>query len=99
MLAVCPGSGRDGLQQDDGLLVDEAQEPGRNNLYCGWMSGRSRLFDKPIALVEQSVVAAKYARHDGRTVSDRFCLDGNRKMAQQSRESSVSLPAQLIQHP
>jgi hypothetical protein len=59
--AVCSGSGRDGLQQNDGLLVDEAQEPGSNNLYCGWMPWRSRLFDKPIALVEQSVVAANYA--------------------------------------
>ena len=61
MSAVCAGSGRDGLQQDDGLLVDEAQEPGSNNLYCGWMSGRSRLFDESITVVEQSVVAANRA--------------------------------------
>jgi len=49
------------FNKDDGVLVDETQESGGNNLYCGWMSGRSRLFDKPIALVEQSVVAANYA--------------------------------------
>ena len=58
MSAIDPGSGRDGLQQDDGLLVDAAQEPGGNNFYCGRIDGSSRLFDKPIALVEQSVVAA-----------------------------------------
>ena len=61
MPAVCPGGGCDGLQQDDGLLLDEAQEPGSNNFYCWWMSRRGRLSDKPIALVEQSVVAANYA--------------------------------------
>jgi hypothetical protein len=52
--AVCAGCGRNGLQQDDGLLVGEAQESGCNDFYCGWMVGRSRLFDEPIALVEQA---------------------------------------------
>lgn len=61
MPAICPGGGRYGRQQDDGLFVDETQEPSCSDLYCGRMSGRSRLFDKPIALVEQSVVAANYA--------------------------------------
>jgi hypothetical protein len=59
--AVCAGSGGDGSKQDDGLLLDEAQESGRNHFACGRMSGCGRLFDKPIALVEQSVVAAHYA--------------------------------------
>ena len=59
--AVCAGSGRDGLQQDDGLLMDEAEESRGNNLNCGWMSGRGGVFDKSVDVVEQSVVAADYA--------------------------------------
>jgi hypothetical protein len=59
--ALCPGSGRDGLQQDDGLLLDAAQESGCNNFDCGRVSGSGRVFDVPISLIEQSVVAANYA--------------------------------------
>jgi hypothetical protein len=57
---VYPGGGRNGLQQDDSLLVDETQKSGGNNLYCGRMFGRGRLFDQHVAMVEQSVVAADY---------------------------------------
>jgi len=58
VVSVWHVSGRYGRQQDDCVLVDEAQESRGNNFYRGWMFGRSRLFDKPNALVEQSVVAA-----------------------------------------
>jgi hypothetical protein len=61
VVSIWDVSGRYGRQQDDCVLVDEAQKSGSNNLHCGWMSGRGRLFDKPNALVEQSVVAANYA--------------------------------------
>lgn len=61
MLAICPGGGCDGLQQNDCVLVDQTQEPGSNNFNCRRVARGSRLFDKPIALVEQSVVAAVHA--------------------------------------
>ena len=74
MSALCPGSGRDGLQQDDRLLLDAAQESGCNNFDCGRVSGSGRVFDVPISLIEQSVVAANYARHGGSAVSAGVCL-------------------------
>jgi hypothetical protein len=79
---VYPGGGRNGLQQDDGLLVDETQKSGSNNLYCGRMAGRSRLFNQPVAMVEQSVVAANRVGYCGRTVSTRRSLDRNREVAE-----------------
>ena len=50
--AVCAGGGRNGLQQDDGLLMDEAQESGGNNFNYRWMPWGGRVFDKSIALAE-----------------------------------------------
>ena len=86
--AVCAGGWRDGLQQDDGLLLDEAQESGSNNLSCRRMSGSGRMFDQPIALAEQSVVAANDARYGGRAVSDRPCLDGNPRIVEAAKRSN-----------
>ena len=62
--------------------MGETEKSGSNNLDCGRMAGRSRLFDESIALVEQSVVAANRAGYDGRTVFTRRCLDGNREVAE-----------------
>jgi len=61
VVSVWHVSGRYGRQQDDCVLVDEAQESRGNNLYRGWMSRCGRVFDKSGALVEQSVVAANCA--------------------------------------
>jgi len=56
--AVCPGSGCDGRKQDDGLLMDQTEESGRNNLDCGRMSWGGRMLDESCGMVEQTVVAS-----------------------------------------
>jgi len=61
VVSVWDVSGCYGRQQNDRLLVDEAQESGGDDFYHRWISWRGRVFDKSGAMVEQSVVAANYA--------------------------------------
>ena len=88
MSAVCPGGRRDGPQQDDGVLMDEAQESRGNNLDCGWIPGGRRLSFESGAMVEQGVVAAKPARYSGFAISAWVCLDRNRKVFEAAKRSN-----------
>jgi hypothetical protein len=52
--SICNGSGRDGPQQNDGLLVDEAQKPSGGDFYRGWMSGCSRVLISPVTWLNKA---------------------------------------------
>jgi hypothetical protein len=68
------------------------QKSGSNNLGCGRISWRGRLFDKSSGMAEQSVVASHGLRLRRCTVPDRLCLDRTRQMAEASRGRSLSYP-------
>src|SRR4029077_16085766 len=100
MSAVCPCGDRYGRQQDDGVLLDEAEESSSNHFYRGRMLGGRRLLVESGNLVKNDVVAANGVRHHWRTLPVNPGLDGDRRVVEENgpgplrvyRPGSSSIP-------
>ena len=77
MPALCLGGDGDGRKQDDGLLVDEAQESGGNNFNCRRIARGSRLPFDSRNMAEQGVVVANRARYGRCAILADICMDRN----------------------